>query len=359
MAGVFTRNGVKRLSGSMYNGVERWQAGKINGTANGTWVLCSTGFATSYSIDDGLTWTVPVEESFTTAPRGGTWLKLTDGADNWMAGLDTTSAAMAWNVGLVPTGAWTKSTPVSGIGEPARKGSFVRVANGDYHALYSFDDEDIIYSDANVSDTFVPTSNWTKQTDLDVANRDISSYKLGKAANGSDLFYAVGAEDATYNASIGGAWTRDTGAGMSGQFIRDIHYGDGYWVLVGQSNNIKYSNAVNNWTSATMDGLTASEWNGIIYSKRDKLWVACADAGYIGVCSGSVPSHFNVQQVGSVSLEVVRHKAGTWIIAGTNGTILRSTNGKDWVVIADPGFDSKDIFGVLVDTIYNNSLDRG
>jgi len=355
MAGLNRKNGVPRLSGSMYTGSPRFKAANLNGVPSATWVVVSKPFAWAYSLDDGITWSSVLTDSFTTDPKGGTWARTSAGDDEWIVGLGNTSNNTGVNVGQVPTGSWSR---FNNAGEPGRKGNFCRTSDGDYHALMAYDDEDVCYSDSSPI-TYNDSSNWTKLSNLDLPTSDIESFSLGKANDGSDLFYVAGAEKAAFVPSLGGTWDQDSGTGMSGLFLRDIHYGDGYWVFVGQSNNIKYSNSTNNWNSATMDGETASEWNSIAYSKKQKLWVAVANGGYVGVSSGSVPSHFNVSKPIVGNLESVRCKGGTWIAGGINGKIIRSTDGKSWTEITIAGFDPKDIQVVLVDSLDNDSLDRG
>lgn len=121
----------------------------------------------------------------------------------------------------------------------------------------------------------------------------------------------------------------------------DITYGNGLYVIVGESGTILISNNLINWTkikSGVKDKLV-----GVTYGRN--MFVVTGANGTI--LTSKDGKKWTKQKSNTTSYLIrSRYGNGTFVAVGYNGTILTSINGIDWTEESDP-FNSGTIYGLV------------
>ena len=157
-------------------------------------------------------------------------------------------------------------------------------------------------------------------------------------------FYGVDYDGSTYWAAVDGAgnivtspadptgtWTA-RGVAWSGSTVgRDIKYGGGYWVAVGDSGKIAYASdptQAGTWSAPSSIGFGTSAIRAVAYDGSG-TWIAVADGGKIGRATDPTGTWTQISNpAGANGLSDVAYYGGTWVVVG-NGTdlVMFSTDG--------------------------------
>lgn len=121
----------------------------------------------------------------------------------------------------------------------------------------------------------------------------------------------------------------------------DIAYGNGLYVIVGESGTILTSNNLTNWTRVS-SGVN-NKLVGVTYGRN--IFVV---TGANGTILTSEDGRSWIKQKSNTTSYLIRSRYGngTFVAVGYNGTILTSINGIDWVEESDP-FNTGTIYGLV------------
>ena len=185
---------------------------------------------------------------------------------------------------------------------------------------------DLYTSDSTSADS------WTSQTSSFGAT-DIHNV----AANGTDLYVAVGSSGKLATSPDGITWTQQTSS-FSTSAIYAVAYGsDGYWVAAGQSGKLATSTDGINWTQQTVGASP-----GTIYSVAygNGLWIYGTQGGYTETASD--PTSTWTSRTSTLSTFPFFYYApdqAIWVAGadtGTTGALASSTDGTSWTARTSP-----------------------
>jgi len=156
---------------------------------------------------------------------------------------------------------------------------------------------------------------------------------LGLVNYASDITSIVTPEGGT-------TWTTRT-SGFGTTTIRDVTYGDGVYVAVGDSGKLTTSTDGTTWTTRT-SGFTSYIF-GVTYG--DGLYVAVGDSGVMTTSTDGITWTSRTSGFGTTRIYGVTYGDGLYVAVGSSGTMTTSPDGTTWTTRTS-GFGTTRIYGV-------------
>lgn len=125
----------------------------------------------------------------------------------------------------------------------------------------------------------------------------------------------------------GATWTQET-APLGAFTVRGLEYGNGQWMVGGDSGKISTSPDLTTWTPQT-NGFSTNAVRAVAYG--DGTWVAVGDAGHleISVDDGGTWTP-KTSTFGSTVILNVAYGNGLFVAVGNSGLLATSTDGNTW-----------------------------
>ena len=253
----------------------------IQTTPTGTWSEPTHGFGT-YDCRcltyDGSNWCVGAYDGrfrYKATPPSGVWSDGTSIPSDNIYGLDYGSSN--WCVGTSGGNIYYKSSGVSGAWSTATE-----TISGDIRQMSYGSDTYWVTGGSNnniANDSGTPSA-FTSRTTPFGATDNI----LGIDYDGSTNWVAGSSDgDIAYSTDHGVTWTivSNPGPFVNGEWIMDIAYGNGVWVIVGSSGKLATATdptSAGNWTSQT-SGFGTTAIRGVNYGNG--YWVAVGSSGVV------------------------------------------------------------------------------
>lgn len=118
------------------------------------------------------------------------------------------------------------------------------------------------------------------------------------------------------------------GNGFGTDSILTVAYGNGLWIMAGESGKLATSKNGFGWAEQD-SGFGTSKINSVAYGNG--LWVAVGEGGKVAASRDGVVWAMQNGGFGSSTINGVAHGDGLWVAVGDSGKIATSTNGTTWV----------------------------
>ena len=176
--------------------------------------------------------------------------------------------------------------------------------------------------------------NWNAVTPLEYQRT------LKSIAYGDGTFIVTHSNDVSYSTDNGQTWTdvEDVFAegGWTSPSIRDIAYGGGTFVAVGDNGRIAYSsNGGRNWTEVANSTFGDTKINSVAFGNNTFVAVGHTGKAAYSTNNGATwtavaNSTFGSDECGDYNIFGIGYGNGTFVMAGMNGKTAYSTNGTSW-----------------------------